>query len=67
MPPLHVATTFIRDPDNAYASGFSYRIGCRRGGCAEFGAGGAAGQQQRCGQNGQTFRPEVGKCRHTES
>ena len=24
VPPLHVATTFIRDPDNAYASGFSY-------------------------------------------
>ncbi len=22
--PLHVATTFIRDPDNAYSSGFSY-------------------------------------------
>ncbi len=24
VPPLHVATTFIRDPDNAYSSGFSY-------------------------------------------
>ena len=24
VPPVHVATTFIRDPDNAYRSGFSY-------------------------------------------
>jgi cystathionine gamma-synthase len=24
VPPLHVATTYIRDPDNAYSSGFSY-------------------------------------------
>ncbi|GLS43508.1 cystathionine gamma-synthase [Methylobacterium brachythecii] len=24
MPPLHVSTTFLRDPDNAYSSGFSY-------------------------------------------
>jgi cystathionine gamma-synthase len=24
VPPLHVATTFIRDPDNQYRSGFSY-------------------------------------------
>ncbi|GJD57503.1 trans-sulfuration enzyme family protein [Methylobacterium dankookense] len=24
VPPLHVATTFIRDPDNAYSSGFVY-------------------------------------------
>jgi cystathionine gamma-synthase len=24
VPPLHVSTTFIRDPDNAYSSGFSY-------------------------------------------
>src|SRR4051812_47958678 len=24
VPPLHVATTFVRDPDNAYRSGYSY-------------------------------------------
>ncbi|GEP09702.1 trans-sulfuration enzyme family protein [Methylobacterium gnaphalii] len=24
VPPLHVSTTFLRDPDNAYSSGFSY-------------------------------------------
>ena len=24
VPPLHVATTFVRDPDNAYSSGFVY-------------------------------------------
>src|SRR4029453_10099125 len=24
VPPLHVATTFIRDPDNQYRSGYSY-------------------------------------------
>nr|WP_245516760.1 aminotransferase class V-fold PLP-dependent enzyme [Methylobacterium segetis] len=24
VPPLHVSTTFIRDPDNAYSSGFAY-------------------------------------------
>ena len=24
VPPIHVATTFIRDPDNAYSSGFVY-------------------------------------------
>lgn len=24
VPPIHVATTFIRDPDNAYSSGFIY-------------------------------------------
>src|SRR2546430_16474704 len=24
VPPLHVATTFIRDPDNQYRSGFAY-------------------------------------------
>jgi cystathionine gamma-synthase len=24
VPPLHVATTFLRDPDNTYSSGFSY-------------------------------------------
>ncbi|AWN40954.1 trans-sulfuration enzyme family protein [Methylobacterium durans] len=24
VPPLHVSTTFIRDPDNAYSSGYSY-------------------------------------------
>src|SRR5260221_10381779 len=24
VPPLHVATTFIRDPDNEYRSGFAY-------------------------------------------
>ena len=24
VPPIHVATTYIRDPDNAYSSGFSY-------------------------------------------
>jgi cystathionine gamma-synthase len=24
VPPVHVATTFLRDPDNAYRSGFSY-------------------------------------------
>ena len=24
VPPLHVSTTFIRDPDNGYASGFAY-------------------------------------------
>ena len=24
VPPIHVATTYIRDPDNAYASGYAY-------------------------------------------
>jgi len=24
VPPLHVATTFIRDPDNEYRSGYAY-------------------------------------------
>ena len=24
VPPIHVATTFIRDPDNQYRSGFAY-------------------------------------------
>src|SRR6058998_1255704 len=24
VPPLHVATTFIRDPDNQYRSGYAY-------------------------------------------
>ena len=24
IPPVHVATTFIRDPDNQYRAGFSY-------------------------------------------
>src|ERR1700704_861075 len=24
VPPLHVATTFVRDPDNQYRSGFAY-------------------------------------------
>ena len=24
VPPLHVATTFIRDPDNQYRKGYSY-------------------------------------------
>src|SRR6266576_4203156 len=24
VPPLHVSTTFIRDPDNQYRSGYSY-------------------------------------------
>jgi cystathionine gamma-synthase len=24
VPPIHLATTFLRDPDNAYTSGFSY-------------------------------------------
>ena len=24
VPPVHVATTFIRDPDNQYRSGFAY-------------------------------------------
>ena len=24
MPPLHVTTTFLRDPDNQYRKGYSY-------------------------------------------
>src|SRR5215210_9266859 len=24
VPPIHVATTFVRDPDNAYSSGYAY-------------------------------------------
>ena len=24
VPPLHVSTTYLRDPDNAYRSGFAY-------------------------------------------
>ena len=24
VPPLHLSTTFLRDPDNGYSSGFSY-------------------------------------------
>ena len=43
VPPLHVATTFIRDPDNGYSSGNIYGTALFGGTNSNCGSGGTSG------------------------